>query len=255
MEFRAPPGLGLHPNGPLVVFDDAVDDGQAQAAAAGESGEKRFEHALTFLRRQAASAVGDDQTQGRARTLGALDAQDAAVGHGRQGVADQVPDDLLELAGTAVEFGPVRLEIPLDGDALAQIPAHPQQGQRFPDHVARAETGEFLRPGGSQIEELFDGLRDAARFAQDDGHQLAGFAGRMELGLKDLDGAGDGGQGIADFVGDQGRHLARLGQPFLDLQLVLDLLQGLARPARVAAELSEEIGDAQEHRPGQEDGV
>ena len=74
--------------------------------------------------------------------------------------------------------------------------------------------------------------------------------------LQDLDRARDGGQGIADLVGDQGRHLAGLGQALPDDQLALGPVQGGPRPCGCPAPIvREQEGDDEEQRPGQEDGV
>src|SRR5712692_7884264 len=80
-----------------VLFQHAVDQGQADAAALGLRGEERLEDVLHVRLWDAAAAVRDPDLEAAAagpqRVLGAHP-HVAAVGHGLDGVQAEVPDGL-----------------------------------------------------------------------------------------------------------------------------------------------------------------
>ena len=102
-----------------VLLNDAVADREAEAGAAfvagqGLGGEERIVDALEMLGSDAGTGVGDkgfdvavDQSN---------DAQAPASGHGVFGVQEQVEEDLLQLAGVAVDGRKVIGKIEIDQD-------------------------------------------------------------------------------------------------------------------------------------------
>ena len=76
-----------------------------------------------------------------------------------------------------------------------------------------------------------------------------------QVRLEDLDRARDGGQGIADLVGDEGRRPAGRRLPLPDLDLPLGRGQGVPGLAQARGQLGDQDGDDEEEAPGQEDRV
>ena len=120
----------------LVLLDDAIDGGQAQAGAAVQflGGEERLENPAQVLRRDAAAGVAEGQAdvaaRGRLGVLmrgggiqgdgGGFDAEPAAAGHGVAGIDGQIEQDLLDHAQVGLDGGKAGGEIHLQGDVLAQ---------------------------------------------------------------------------------------------------------------------------------------
>src|SRR5450830_295825 len=89
---------------PVMVFHDRIDLRQAQAGARGLGGDERRENTLDHVRLDALAGVGhaDD---GIARVLGNADGQAPALGHGVDGIEDQVQAGLFQLPGVGIQGG------------------------------------------------------------------------------------------------------------------------------------------------------
>src|SRR6201996_4624726 len=93
-----------------MVFDDAVDDGHADAGAAVEERLEGGEKVGTLRLRHATAAV--DHLDAAEVAVEAPDQPEgAAVGHGAHGVARQVPEDLADLVGVGEEPRRRRIEV------------------------------------------------------------------------------------------------------------------------------------------------
>ena len=85
----------------VVVGDDAMDDGQAEAGALAERAAERLEDRVDVLGRNADAFVFDAaaraSVRARASSRTRAQAQRAAVRHRAQAVGGEVPDDLADL--------------------------------------------------------------------------------------------------------------------------------------------------------------
>src|ERR1043165_6166130 len=104
-EGRAPPGRALDGDVAGVLLHDAVRDGEAQPRAAPDAlrGEEGVVDARDVFGRDADAGVGDLDGDGVQLVRARAQRDVAAAGDGVAGVQEKVGEDLLELAGVAVD--------------------------------------------------------------------------------------------------------------------------------------------------------
>ena len=174
-----------HTQGAAVLVDDVLRDPEAEPGAGGLlGGEEGFVEVAKRGGRHAGAGVGDGETNSgaaAARVAGLADSNEKSArrvfDHGVNGVADEVGDDLAELAGEDEDaFMPAVLSLDVD---LCRTDAALVEGKDGIDEIAD--------PGGG-------GARGAAVEAQRFGGDVADA---RELELRLLEVAADLGRGVA----------------------------------------------------------
>src|SRR5262245_9779608 len=99
-----------------------------------------------------------------------------------------------------------------------------EQLHHFADRSRHVEYGDTPFLGPDETEKVFDRLGQALRLRDDDLHQAALRRSDRELVGKNLDGAGDGGEGIADLMRDAGGELSDSGKLLVESRLALEFL-------------------------------
>src|SRR4030042_6807151 len=123
--------LGADVDPPVVVVDDLADDGHPQAAAGLEARGEGLEEVLLVLVGQALPGVGEDDPGFFPLGAGEIEPQPPALRHGLDGVLDEVPEDLFELAGVAVKGDVRRPEVPRDLDLAVELSSPPEDLDRL----------------------------------------------------------------------------------------------------------------------------
>jgi hypothetical protein len=224
----------------VVVFDDFLADGEAEACAVGfvaaggafggEEGLEDFWHQFFGD----AGAVVDDLDFDLVFALGGFDGERAAFSeHGLAGVDEKIEEDLLYLdaVGEDIEIG---LHLEAQGDAVfLRIAGEDRQG--FVDDVLDGDGGE----GGLAAGEIEHGGADFPGLLRAGESLGEGFANQRHVGLValgtgegELGIADDGGEKIVEFVGDDGgdgadgRHALGFGELVMELiELFLRFVQ------------------------------
>ena len=213
-ERRAFPRLADHVDVPLVLLDDAVDDGQAQAGALAEflGGEERLEDARLHFAAHAAASVGHGQQHVAAGLdvgrqvvgvrvqddVAGLDGELAAARHGVAGVDRQIDEHLVDLAGVGLDAREVR-------------PRHDGQFDVLVEQLAEHQ----LRVADLRIEVEHLGHADVAAA---EGEQLRGEADGAVGSLVDLLG------GAEQRVARPQARRQQLGEALDDRQQVVEVV-------------------------------
>jgi hypothetical protein len=189
-------------------IDQFTRDGEAEAGAGSLGGEEGFEEAPGGVAGES-GAVVEDAEEGAIAGGGHFEADDA-VGEGADGlggVAEEVEQDLFE-----------ELRVGLDGEgrgggfktqvgSVAQVEG--MAAERLLDLGGADGTEGGLGRAGVE-EQVLDELFEAGGL-REDGRDKGGV-GAVELFGQKLDEAFDGAEGVADFVGERGRHFAERGE-------------------------------------------
>ncbi len=109
------PGCGADGDMSPVGLDDAIDDGEAEAGSTFKAGLKGLEDLFDELRRDAGPGVLKTDAP-VALKLVERDGEGSAVGHGADGIAAEIPENLLEFVAVAFGQGHGMGEAALDGD-------------------------------------------------------------------------------------------------------------------------------------------
>ena len=148
------------------------------------------------------------------------DGEGTAVGHGADGVAAEIPENLLQLVAIAFGNGLGMREVALDSDAgLAVF----QQGQRVGEKLAEIDPGALKLAVARVGEEVSDDGVEALGFAGDDADQGTLIVGESGNGGQHLDRAGDGGERIANLMGDAGGEASDGGQAVALTEFALEV--------------------------------
>jgi len=213
-----------------VQIDDVVHDGKPEAAAPFARAEEGVEDPLPVRLGDPRTRVGDAQfdrplharRERRVAVQPGLEGELAAPPHGLDGVENHVEEHLLQ------QF-PVG---PDDGLAVGQPHAEPDallledlagEPEDVPQDVVHAQVAELrLRLAGEE-QQVGDLVVHAAHGVEDPGGPvpalLVGKALQEQRGRQ-----GDAPEGVADLVGDVGRHLPHGGEFLRALGHLLELL-------------------------------
>ena len=149
--------------------------------------------------------------------------QGASLGHGSQGVACQVPEDLADLVGISDQGHGWRIDHQIQVMLRRNLRAVDQQlhvlAQQSGD--VEAHAGAFF--GSGELQKALDGAVQPLAFLENDVQKPAMGGIILQGGGEHLNRAGDGGQRIADLVGNARCQLADRGESLPELQLVLQL--------------------------------
>lgn len=206
----------------VVFLDGLADDGQTEAGAVGPGGEEGLENLVPVLLLDPGTVVADRDgdpvlTVGQADFLG-LDLDNLPAGRAEgDGVLDQMAEDREHLPAISPD-----IEVVVEGE-LQVAGARPERiGPADLDHLGEAGPQRKPLPVDrfrlGELEEIGDRLQQAVRLANDDLGQLQvhriGRGGGGKFPGQHLGRTGDGGQGVAEIVGDTGAHHADGGQFF-----------------------------------------
>src|SRR5713226_346844 len=227
----APPGFAFHSDGSGMLADNLVADGKTQPRTRPDA--LGCKHGVEDVRKRFEThphaGVGDlDGHLARFPVVGRrrkqADLQLASAGHRVHAVIDQVEEDLLQIAGVAIDgrtlFRPLRLDLDLP---------ELKRGGREQDGILQDATDvepfdaqvELARPG----EQLLDGPNDIVDLVFDDlkaplGPGIPGLAPGQQLHV-----ARNRIEGRPNLVGQAGGQLPGHGQPFRTGQALLGLEQ------------------------------
>lgn len=136
MEGRAAAGGTLDFELAAVDFgDDAVNDRQAEAGAAGFGGEERLEEAGALFLGHANAGVGESKKEEGGRKKRRADSECAAVGHRVHGVEDEVEAGLLDLRAVGADSRQVGGELGAQRDLVLREFVAGQQQRVFEERV------------------------------------------------------------------------------------------------------------------------
>ncbi len=154
----------------------------------------------------------------------AIDPQRTPGGHRLDGIGAQVPEDLLDLVGIAVEIQSGRAADVLDVVSVAHLRAVLEEENRLLKQ--RGDLEHFRRKAARAgvLQKVGDDPVESMRFAQDDVHEVTLRGRQRQLVLEHLDRTHHRGQRIADLVGDGGGEIADRRHFPLHLQLILQPL-------------------------------
>ena len=217
----------------VVVFDDFLADGEAQAGAVGfvgaggafggEEGLEDFGHELFGD----AGAAVDDLDFDLVFDQRRLDGEGAAFAeHGLAGVDEEIEEDLLDLyaVGVDVEIG---LNLDAEGDAVFLRVAGQNDEGLFDDPldgdgVKRGLPAREAEHGGANFPGLLGADESLGEGFADEGHigLVALGALKGELGIAD-----DGGEEVVELVGDDGGDGADGRQSLRLHELMVELIE------------------------------
>ena len=200
-------------------LDDTGADGESESHPLGLAGDKGLEHALSNVRRQSGAGVGD--RQGDVPVPVGLGAEveptgTRGLGHGLDGVAPEIEQDLLDLDLLGEHPGiPVGLiDGKLDAGPLGLRPEESKDGVEDQAQGRRAQIRWLL---AHEVPDLPDHLPGPLRLGGDAIHHVAALLAAAAAGLEHADagpGVGcDGGQWVVELVGDPGGDLAQGAEP------------------------------------------
>lgn len=219
--------------GAVVGFEDFGDHAEADAHAAFLFTEEEFGVAFEGGRGETAAGVGEGE--GGLVGSGLMDAGDgkgAALGHGLDGVVDEVVEDLQEpaLIGFDDEVGG---EVKIDGD-LGMLRLGSVGLQRLLEKGLEVDCGFDGWVGFAEKEPLVDEVADAVGFGIDEvGSGEVGIEGR-ELGVHF-----DGTDGVLNFVGEGGGHATEDREFFGLFPLLALVFEGLVGAEKSAGEVAD----------------
>ncbi len=202
--------------GTAVHFDDGFGDGEAEAEAAELTGNAciaLFEGVEDFWEqfgRDTFAAIRDFNEEPIVTGfVPGADGDVSAVGCEFDGVAEEIPEDLLEAGGIAGEIIVGGVEVLADVEAFSA-----GVGEAVVDGVEEDFVGvdglhleaELSAGDAGEIEEVVDEFDFKVDIAADHGEVFAEFLREVGVGFDGGDGHGDGGEGGAEFVAEDGEE-------------------------------------------------
>src|SRR5574341_27434 len=221
--------FAFHVDHASVVLNNAVHNSQSQARPLGLGGEERVEQFLHMLRRNSLSRIGNGnftpvELIGRGLLIIRGDGDGASVPYGLACVQHQVPEHLAQLLGVSLDYEKrVRILNNVDPLAAAGTVLQKEDGLFYD----RGERHPLLmrRPRPGIIQKFTDDRIEPDGFPENDIHEVFAVAFRVQFALEQLNGAAQGGERIADFMGNAGGKAPHGGQPLLSPDLLLHLDQ------------------------------
>src|SRR6185436_11430592 len=163
----AAPRPAVHVQPAAVLLDDAIDDGHADPRAAVEERAERMEEIGALLLGHAAAGVDHPEEIGiLAEPSG--DPEGSSLGHGAQGVARQVPEDLAHLVRIAQQAGGGRIEIDLQRVPVRHLVAVFEQLEVLGEQPGDVEGDVGALPRAGETEEALDRPVEALALLEQD---------------------------------------------------------------------------------------
>ncbi len=216
----------------MVRLDDPLADGEAEPGSLLLGRVERDEDALPGLGWDPGAGVAEVDLDAGVAEAGlppagelvagerGCDAEGPAPGHGLEGVERQVEEDLLQLLGVALHRRELGRHLQDDVDARWDLGGEELEGPL--EDVAHVSRRHARLEGAGVVEEGGHDAVQPVHLLDDDLEELPVLPWEA-TGVEVLGGALDGGERVADLVGQAGRHLAQRREPVPLLHLLVEL--------------------------------
>src|SRR5262245_24735731 len=211
-EAGAPAGGRVNLDPAAMARHDAAGDRQPETGPPRLARVERLEHAPALVGRHAAAGVADGNGHPRRRGADG-DREPPAPVHRLDAVQGDVPQHLRDLIGIKRHGGDVGLDPHVDLHSARAAGVLADQGHDVVDDLADVAAQPLGLPGPREDEEVRQDAVEPPRLLLHDAERVAALvAGERLLGAEQRRGVDDGGERVADLVGDACGELARGGE-------------------------------------------
>src|SRR5579884_2844856 len=216
-------GAGLHggieADVAVVGADDRLGSGEADPGTLGFGREIRTEDFGAVFRRNADTSIGDLHLDGPVFLVTA-DGELSAIGHGFEGVDDEIGEDAAQVGGMAPyqrNGGEIAYQAHAGG-----LPEGARHFGALFENLANIEGGPTCGARAEKFAHAGDHLRSLLHRATNDAEiHLALFGRRIHFHVEDFTGLADGVEHIVEVVRDTGSKLANGALPLGTLDVAL----------------------------------
>src|ERR1039458_2680957 len=243
--------FGTRPHLALMGLDDLVHDGEAESGSVRKAGLEGLEDLIGLLRIDAGAGIGEahfpvgtalGQGYGERPTL--FRRLDCA-----HGVFREVPEHLFELVaiGQNPGLGLYKVAFEFDARALGGEAVF-EQGESVLEQRNQIDALEAILFAARVGQKIGDDVVEAIGLADDNLEQVALIGAQSRRIRQHGDRAGNGSQGVADFVRDGGGEAGRAGQ-VADFGIAsghAEMGQGILKEAGYGASAQLGFGDSEQ---------